>query len=417
MSSSTPCTTAAINITPLLKKLHKPETHGLAIAEDISAAFALIFEENRLSNIQAATFLTLLSTTSRDKDANVIAACAARMRDAASLMDLQQLQTIIHQRARTEGAYYGGLCDIVGTGGSPVQTYNISTTASLIASSFLLMSKHGNRAQTSVSGAADILSSIAPTPPNLLASNAENIPTIYENSNYAFLFAPNFHPGMRFAAPLRREMGIRTIFNLLGPLAHPIDELIEARVVGVTETSLGATFAQALAISSKQKPPGRRKAMVVCARAGLDEISCEGVTDCWMLYEAEDGQIGIRQFTLEPEHFGFSTHPLTAIRGGNAPKDNAMILMQMLRGELNQDDPILQVVLMNAAAMLVVSGACEAQSSHMGAGDDGSVIQEKGPGGGRWKEGVRRARWAVQSGAALKSLRAFIEISNSFGGK
>ena len=339
------------------------------------------------------------------------------MRDAASPLDLHQLRTIIHRRARTEGAYYGGLCDIVGTGGSSVQTYNISTTASLIASSFLLMSKHGNRAQTSVSGAADILSSIAPTPPNLLVSNAENIPAIYENSSYAFLFAPNFHPGMRFAAPLRREMGIRTIFNLLGPLAHPIEELVEARVVGVTETSLGATFAQALAISSKQKVSGRRKAMVVCARAGLDEISCEGVTDCWMLYEAEDGQIGIKQFTLEPENFGFSSHPLIAIRGGDAPKDNAVILMQILRGELNQDDPILQVVLMNAAAMLVVSGACEAQSSHMSEGGDGSVIQDRGPGGGRWKEGVRRARWAVQSGAALKSLGAFIEVSNSLGGK
>ncbi|KAL2052453.1 hypothetical protein ABVK25_007325 [Lepraria finkii] len=416
MSSTTPHSTT-VNIVPLLKKLHKPEVHGLATAEEISPAFALIFEENRLSPIQAAAFLTLLSTTSRDKDANVIAACAARMRDVASPVDLHQLQAIMHQRAQTEGAYHGGLCDIVGTGGSSIQTYNVSTTASLIASSFLLMSKHGNKAQTSVSGAADILSSIAPTPPDLLASNAENIPAIYEESSYAFLFAPNFHPGMRFAAPLRREMGIRTIFNLLGPLAHPIEELVEARLVGVTETSLGDTFAHALAISSKTKAPGRRKAMVVCARAGLDEIACEGVTDCWMLYESEDEQIGIRQFALEPHDFGFPNHPLSAIRGGDAPKDNAVILMQMLEGKLDQDDPILQVVLMNTAAMLVVSGVCEAESSHTGERDGGIVIQERGPGGGRWKEGVRRARLAVKNGAALRSLGAFTEVSNSFGGK
>ena len=222
---------------------------------------------------------------------------------------------------------------------------------------------------------------------------------------------------MRFAAPLRREMGIRTIFNLLGPLAHPIEELVEARVVGVTETSLGDTFAHALAISGKAKTPGKRKAMVVCAREGLDEISCEGVTDCWMLHEAEDGQIGIKKFALEPRDFGFSGHPLTDIRGGDAPKDNAVILMQLLEGKLDKDDPILQVVLMNAAAMLVVSGICNAGNSNMGEGDEGKVITERGPGEGRWKEGVRRARWAVESGAALRSLKDFTEISNGLGEK
>ena len=416
MAHTTPHS-STINITPLLKKLHKPLAHGHATAEEISAAFALIFEENRLSQIQAATFLTLLSTTSRDKDADVIAACAARMREAAYKVDLKPLRALIQHGGRAGGNYHGGLCDIVGTGGSSHQTYNISTTASLIASSLLLMSKHGNKAQTSVSGAADILSAITPTPPNLLASNAVNIPKIYETSSYAFLFAPNFHPGMRFAGPLRREMGIRTIFNLLGPLTHPIEELVEARVVGVTEGALGPVFAEALRIAGTEKAPGMRKAMVVSGREGLDEISCAGLTDCWMLHEIRNDtgrsqQMAIEHFQLQPSDFGFPCHPLSAIRGGDAPKDNAVILMQLLEGKLNEDDPIIQVVLMNAAAVLVVSGICDSEVSSMDEGDDGVVIEERGPGRGRWKEGVRRARWAVESGTALKSLRAFTEISN-----
>ena len=419
MANTTPHS-STINITPLLKKLHKPLAHGRATAQEISAAFALIFEENRLSQIQAATFLTLLATTARDKDADVIAACAARMREAAYKVDLKPLRTLIQQGGRAGGNYHGGLCDIVGTGGSSHQTYNISTTASLIASSLLLMSKHGNKAQTSVSGAADILSSITPKPPNLLASNAENIPKIYENTSYAFLFAPNFHPGMRFAGPLRREMGIRTIFNLMGPLAHPIEELVEARLVGVTEGALGPIFAEALRISGTEKVPRMRKAMVVSGREGLDEISCAGLTDCWMLHEVRSDtgryqQMGIDHFQLQPSDFGFPSHPLSAIRGGDSPKDNAAILMQLLEGELNEDDPVLQVVLMNAAAVLVISGICDAEASSMGEGDDGIVIEERGPGRGRWKEGVRRARWAVESGTALKSLKAFTEISNSLG--
>lgn len=406
-----------ISIADLLKKLHKPEIYeSPATAEDIAASFALIFEENRLSPVQTATFLTLLATSLRDRDPDVIAACAAQMRIAALPVDIPRLKAVI--KPRHEGKYNGGLCDIVGTGGSIHKTYNISTTASLIASSFLFMSKHGNKAQTSVSGAADILASILPIPPNLTASTAKNIPQIYEQSNYAFLFAPNFHPGMRLAAPVRREMGIRTIFNLLGPLAHPIEELVEARVVGVSDCALGPVFAKALRISGATKPPGKRKAMVVAGREGLDEISCAGETDCWLLHEyvahPSNEQAGVEHFRLSPSDFGFMTRPsLDSIRGGKDPKENAEILMRLLEGNLREDElAILQVVLMNTAAMLVVSGICEGDSSTMGEGDDGAVLAERGPGGGRWKEGIRRARWAVDSGTALKSLRGFTEISN-----
>ena len=214
-------------------------------------------------------------------------------------------------------------------------------------------------------------------------------------------------------------MGIRTIFNLLGPLAHPIEQLVEARVVGVADSTLGPIFAEALRIAGKDKPVGKRKAMVVAGREGLDEISCAGLTDCWMLRELSQsrrsGAVEIEHFQLAPFDFGFPMHPLSAVKGGETPRENAEILMKLLRGELGEDDPILQTVMMNAAAMLVVSGICDADESAMGDGDDGVIVKEKGPGDGRWKEGVRRAKWAVKSGAALKSLQAFTEISNKLG--
>ena len=222
---------------------------------------------------------------------------------------------------------------------------------------------------------------------------------------------------MRYAGPLRKEMGIPTIFNLLGPLAHPIEELVEARLVGVTEGALGPVFAEALRISGLKKAKGMRKAMVVFGREGLDEISCAGTTDCWRVNDppesSEQAEVQIEHFQLEPADFGFPTHPLSAIRGGNGPRDNAEILMRLLEGKLGEDDPILQVVLINTAAMLVISGICDAESSRMGEGDSGVVVTERGPGNGRWKEGVRRARWAVGSGAALRSLKAFTEVSNN----
>lgn len=317
-------------------------------------------------------------------------------------------------------------CDIVGTGGDSHSTFNISTTASIIASPFLLMAKHGNRAQTSMSGSADVLNAITPKPPNLSALSAAKLPPIYNSTNYAFLFAPNFHPGMRYAASVRRDLGIRTIFNLLGPLANPVDWAIEARVVGVAYQELGPVFAEALKLSSA------KKALVVCGAEDLDEISCAGPTNCWMLKEVEDPEFrgsmteededdttssedalprlicGLEEFLLSPAEFGLPTHPLSDVYGGKLPKENAAKLMSILRNELRPDDPILDFVLMNTAALLVISGVCEADDCKTG-----EVIKERGAGGQRWKEGVRKARWCIESGQALSQLEKFIEATNA----
>ncbi|KAJ5217301.1 hypothetical protein N7468_010309 [Penicillium chermesinum] len=397
-----------VSISPLLKRLAYPSTSDIRVsAEDIASAFALIFE-NRLSDIQTAALLTLLHSTEKDKQADVIALCSHRMREAACQIHKPSLKQVVKSRGRPEGDYKGGLCDIVGTGGDSHSTFNVSTTASIIASPLLMTAKHGNRAQTSFSGSADVLKAIQPVPPNIDAVNAENIARVYAETNYAFLFAPNFHPGMMYANPVRRALGLRTIFNLMGPPSKPL-------------------FADALVHA------GAKKALVVCGEEDMDEISCAGPTNCWKISEypnpdyvpdpdsksngyennpdsddddscCEDTippfKTKIETFQLQPSDFGLQRHPLSDVYGPSSATSSP------------PDDPILEFVLMNVAALLVTSGICEAETSQMGPGDDGNVIKERGPGGGRWKEGLRRARWAIESGQALSQLQSFIEVSN-----
>ena len=258
-----------------------------------------------------------------------------------------------------------------------------------------MTAKHGNRAQTSFSGSADVLNAVQPIAPNISAVNADNVAKVYEKTNYSFLFAPNFHPGMMYANPVRRSLGLRTIFNLMGPLANPVEWAIEARVVGVAYQSLGPVFAEAL------KHAGAKKALVVCGEEDMDEISCAGRTLCWMLKETTPGgEVEIEHFLVQPSDFGVSAHPLDTVSPEKEPAENAEILSRILHNEVPANDPILEFVLINAAALFVVSGICESDTSDMGDGDDGKVIQERGPGGQRWKEGVRRARWALSSGEA-----------------
>lgn len=320
------------------------------------------------------------------------------------------------------------MCDIVGTGGDGHSTFNVSTTASILASSLLLVSKHGARASSSKSGSADMLQAIrCPHGPKIEALNAERLPKVYEKGSYAFLFASTFHAGMRHVAPVRKELGFRTIFNILGPLANPLEPLIEARVLGVAKKDLGPVFAEALRIN------GARKAMVVCGAEDLDEISCAGKTYCWRLvekpnpafkgskteededYTTSDDEaeprmlVHVEEFELSAEDFGLPAHSLQEVLPGQTPEENAEVLIKMLSGKLLEDDPTLHFVLMNAAALFVISGVCDTDSSVT---VEGKVIEEIGPGGGRWKEGVRRARWAVESGEALKALKGYIDFTN-----
>ncbi|ATZ55181.1 Bctrp4 [Botrytis cinerea B05.10] len=396
-----------ISITPLLKRLWPSPGDNNVTASEVASAISHIFTDS-LSPVQTGALLTCLHFTGWDRKADVLAKCAEAMREAASPVDKEALDKVVAAVGKPEGGYKGGLCDIVGTGGDSHHTFNISTTSSILASSLLLLSKHGNRASTSKSGSADLLSCTLPSAPNLSAVTPETINKVYEKSNYAFLFAPVFHPGMKYVAPIRRELGWRTIFNLMGPLANPVECSIEARLLGVARRDIGPVFADALKMS------GAKKAMVVCGEEDLDEISCAGRTFCWRLTESSDDDVKIESFTICAADFGLPSHDLKDVSPGKEPHENAAILMNLLQNKLPENDPILEFVLMNTAALFVVSGICDADTSDMGHGDDGKVITERGPGGGRWKEGVRRARWAIKSGEAYRQWSQFVEVTKTF---
>lgn len=153
--------------------------------------------------------------------------------------------------------------------------------------------------------------------------------------------------------------------------------------------------------------------MIICGDEELDELSCAGKTHCWRLVEnPSSGEVDINYFTVTPADFGLPSHPLTEVSPGQSPETNAEILMKILKGEVPPNDPILHFVYINTAALFVVSGICDADTSDMGHGDDGNVIKEVGPGGGRWKEGVRRAKWAISSGEAYRQWEQFVEVTN-----
>ncbi|KAK0263539.1 anthranilate phosphoribosyltransferase [Friedmanniomyces endolithicus] len=407
-----------VSIAPLLKRLSTLDSARQVSAHEIAAAVALVFT-NSISPVHFALLLWALHTTGQDHSPEVLAACAASMRGAAAQVDTAALRQVVKQKAMAEGAYRGGLCDIVGTGGDGHNTYNVSTTASILASASLLIAKHGNNSSTSLSGSADLLQHAKPTAPQIAATTAQNLPHIYSRTNYAFLYAREWHPGMRFAAAIRKEVPVRTIFNLLGPLANPVHDtkLVEARVLGVARCSIGPHFAEALRLS------GARKALVVCGEEDLDEVSCAGPTRCWYIHEphdktktnkegGEEKEVVIDEFVLTPEDFELPRHPLSSVHGGKGPGENAEILMKILRNELPRDDPVLHFVLFNTAVLLTLSGICEAESSTASSGDSEQAIAGRGPGGLRWREGLRRARWCVESGEALKQWEGFVAVTN-----
>lgn len=286
-----------------------------------------------------------------------------------------------------------------------------------------MIAKHGNNSSTSLSGSADLLQHAQPRAPIIAATTEKTLPQIYNNTNYAFLYAREWHPGMKHGASVRKEVPVRTIFNLLGPLANPVHDtgLIEARILGVARKDIGPNFAQALRLS------GAKKALVVCGDENLDELSCAGPTKCWWIHESERSvwdveageqrkQVDITELTMSPADFGLPTHPLSAVHGGRGPAANAEILMKILRNELPSDDPVLHFVLLNTACLITVSGICEAETSAMGVGDDGLVVKERGPGGLRWREGLRRARWCIESGEALRQWEGFVGVTNQIAG-
>lgn len=259
------------------------------------------------------------------------------------------------------------LVDTCGTGGGRVGTVNISTAAAfVVAAAGVRVAKHGNRSYTSKSGSADVLEALGVS----VAIEPRRAAEVLASSGIVFLFAPVYHPAMRHLGAVRKELGVATIMNLLGPLVNPAG--VTRQVIGVAEASRGPLLAEALA------GLGTHHALVLHAAVGMDEISPAGCTAVW---EVSDG--AIREWELDPATYGLECQDLTELSGGE-PRENAELIEQVLSGQGRT--PIRCAVLLNAAAALYVSGN-----------------------GWSFEESVVRGRTALESGAAagvLGRLRA-----------
>ena len=260
--------------------------------------------------------------------------------------------------------------EIVGTGGDGSNSFNISTTSSLvIAAGGVPVAKHGNRAASSKSGAADVLEALGVK----ITLTPERSAEILKKINICFLFAQNYHIAMKYVAPIRKELGIRTVFNILGPLSNPAGANME--LMGVYDQSLVEPLAQVMANL------GVDRGMVVYGQDSLDEISmCAPTSVC----EIRDGKF--TSYEITPEQFGYERCEKGALTGGT-PAENAEITKAILKGE--EKGPKRQAVCLNAGAALYIAGKAA------------SI-----------EEGVKLAESLIDSGAALKKLEEFIEETN-----
>lgn len=260
--------------------------------------------------------------------------------------------------------------EIVGTGGDGSNSFNISTTSSLvIAAGGVPVAKHGNRAASSKSGAADVLEALGVK----ITLTPERSAEILKKINICFLFAQNYHIAMKYVAPIRKELGIRTVFNILGPLSNPAGANME--LMGVYDQSLVEPLAQVMANL------GVNRGMVVYGQDSLDEISmCAPTSVC----EIRDGKF--TSYEITPEQFGYERCEKGALTGGT-PAENAEITKAILKGE--EKGPKRQAVCLNAGAALYIAGKAT------------SI-----------EEGVKLAESLIDSGAALKKLEEFVEETN-----
>jgi anthranilate phosphoribosyltransferase len=262
--------------------------------------------------------------------------------------------------------------DVVGTGGDGADTFNVSTAAALIlAGAGVRVAKHGNRAASSRCGSADVLETLGAR----LDLSGEAAAAVIDGCGFCFLFAQRFHPAFRHVGGPRREMGVRTLFNIIGPLANPARPT--AMLVGVGTAELGPVMAETLRLR------GLRRAMVVHSDDGLDEISIAAPTQAWLV---DGGAVTARK--LAPGDFGLAHHDASAMAGG-APAANAAAMRELLAGAVG---PRTDFVLANAAAALWVAGKTD-----------------------NLHDGVGMARESLTSGRAREVLDRYIALTQEHG--
>ncbi|MBP8604668.1 MAG: anthranilate phosphoribosyltransferase [Phycisphaerae bacterium] len=328
----------------------------------------IIFEGKDLTFEQAKE---LLDTIFEGDVADVqIAAFLAAMRiKKATVSEIAGLAVSLRQHAVPVQVSVNPLVDTCGTGGSSVKTFNISTTAALVAAGAgVYIAKHGNRGITSLCGSADVLAALGVN----ISPGPQRVAECIEKAHIGFMFAPNFHPAMKFVQPIRKSLDFHTAFNILGPLANPAKA--QAQVLGISDESLMTRMIEVLKIL------GLERAMVVHS-GGLDEISTMGPTKIMHL---ENGQI--RSSTIDPTEYGFRLANLDDLAGGDAAV-NARIVRDLLT--CRETGPKKDIVLLNAAAAIWAAGLAK------------DLV-----------EGIEMADSSISSGNALQCLEKLIEISN-----
>jgi anthranilate phosphoribosyltransferase len=284
---------------------------------------------------------------------------------AAAAQVMREFATPVHVADRTH------LVDIVGTGGDASHTFNISTASMFVAAAAgARVAKHGGRSVSSTSGSADVMEALGA----FIGLQADQVAECLAETGIGFMFAPNHHAAMKHAAPVRKELGVRTLFNILGPLTNP---------AGAPNQLLGVFHPDLVGIQVRVlQRLGSEHVMVVHGMNGMDEISLSGET---LVGELKDGQV--TEYVVHPSDFGLPVYDSRVLKVASTQESVQCIQ----RALANEDGPVRDIVLLNAGAALYCAGVATTLA-----------------------EGVRRAREAVASGAALAKLSQFVAVTNRY---
>ena len=334
-------------ITEYIKPIVKGENLSLEQAEQL---LDTIFG-GEVSEIQVAAFLAAMETKT------------------VTAAELAGLAKSLRKHAVAVKADIENLVDTCGTGGGAIKTCNISTAAAIVAAGAgVYVAKHGNRGITSSCGSADVLAELGVK----IDAGADVVAECIRGAHIGFMFAPMFHPAMKYVQPIRKALGFRTVFNILGPLANPAN--VQRQVMGVADENLMEIVAHAL------KLLGSKYAMVVHS-SGLDEISTAAVTK---IIELKNGKI--TRWELNPKDFGFACADVNQLKVSDA-KSSAKVLREITGGK--EKGPRKDIVILNAAAAIIAGDLAD-----------------------NFESAIKMAQESISSGKAMESLEKLIELSN-----
>lgn len=333
----------------------------------IHDALLVLLRHESLTAEEAAAVMTIIMDGEATSTQIAALLTALRMK-GETVEEIAGFARVMREKAVRIAPRCAALVDTCGTGGDRLKTFNISTAAAFVAAGAgVAVAKHGNRSVTSKSGSADVLEELGVN----LAVPPEFVQQCIEEIGIGFLFAQHFHPAMKHAAPVRREIGIRTVFNMLGPLTNPAGAAYQ--LIGVYEPHLTDLLANVLQML------GSQRAFVVHGLLGLDEWSTAGAT---RVSELKDGQVTTREYL--PADLGIEEASPEDLAGGSPP-DSAGMIFRIFRGE---GGPKRDIVLVNAAAALLVAGHAATM-----------------------QDGLQQAAVSLDSGAAMEKLQALRELT------